>query len=101
MSRPIPCECGFWDRDRPHSRLGGGVCKYAFERKYGRIYNKRSDEIDRLRAQVEALKADAERYRWLRKGLRLEYLADQIKDGEIEDADPLDKAIDALRGKGE
>lgn len=31
MTNPIKCDCGYWDRDRPHSRLGGGACKYAYE----------------------------------------------------------------------
>jgi len=25
----MKCECGFYDRDRPHSRVGGGVCEYS------------------------------------------------------------------------
>ena len=31
MTTPIKCDCGYWDRDKPHSRLGGGACKYAYE----------------------------------------------------------------------
>lgn len=37
MSRVVPCECGFWDRDRPHSGFGGGNCKYAYARRTGRV----------------------------------------------------------------
>ena len=29
MSGKTPCECGFFDRDRPHSRVGGGMCMSA------------------------------------------------------------------------
>jgi len=71
---PIKCECGFWDRDRPHSRVGGGVCEYQYRRRNGRIDNTGDiaipDEVvdltlllgcrrerDEARAEVERLEA--------------------------------------------
>lgn len=37
--RPYSCECGFWDRDRPHSAVGGGNCEYAYRRRTARVDN--------------------------------------------------------------
>ena len=28
MTKHIACKCGFYDRDRPHSQIGGGHCKH-------------------------------------------------------------------------
>jgi hypothetical protein len=25
---PVPCECGFFNKDRYHSKLGGGECSH-------------------------------------------------------------------------
>lgn len=32
----IKCECGFYDRDRPHSAVGGGNCDHVTRRKLGK-----------------------------------------------------------------
>ena len=53
-------------------------------------------ELRRLHAEVEALKADAERYRWLRDAPWPSELADIIR---LQLNAKWDAAIDAVRGK--
>ena len=33
----IRCECGFYDRDRPHSAVGGGNCDHVTRRRLGKM----------------------------------------------------------------
>lgn len=63
------------------------------------------DEIDRLRAEVEAYRKDAERYRWLRNDAMTGTKHDPavLKDGPTDCCDfmfgdELDAAIDAAMG---
>jgi len=37
MDMPTRCECGFWDRDRTHSKLGGGNCDYVRRKQRGKV----------------------------------------------------------------
>ena len=57
MSMHTPCECGFFDRDRRHSAVGGGSCKYArarrthtqtYEQAYRAGWNDAVDELERI-----------------------------------------------------
>lgn len=73
---------------------------------YGRLMNDAADEIERLRARVAELEADAARYRWLRKARENWYVLyrDDEDSNWIDvhgwdlDAAILDAAIDAARG---
>ena len=56
-----------------------------------------AETIDRLRAQVEALKADAERYRWLKMQSHVTWAPPGRAFTEGAGGDHLDAAIDALR----
>lgn len=70
------------------------------------LAKKMADEIARLRAEAEALRVDAERYRWLRHadmdGVCVVdvnvWLDFDIADCEQIDGEKLDAAIDAARG---
>jgi hypothetical protein len=56
------------------------------------FFSEASDEITRLRAECEALRMDAERYRWLRDAVReTELIVYSV-------GTDLDAAIDAERG---
>lgn len=61
-------------------------------------------ERDQLKAENEALRKDAERYRWLREGCGLvEYkaIAGSVGPGMLPSGERLESAIDAAMGKGE
>lgn len=69
------------------------------------LFGQAADEIERLRAEVEALREDAERYRWLRQandGWHWQ-VSKRWRDGMIQIGDPdnryLDAVIDAARRK--
>jgi hypothetical protein len=56
------------------------------------------EAIARLRAEAEALRVDAERYRWLReRGESFQWM--NIIRIDVDDFDDFDAAIDAARGK--
>lgn len=61
------------------------------------------DELRRLHAEVEALRADAERYRWLRDQTTDDGIAIVMKNKHIDDSisypDNINRYIDAARGK--
>lgn len=65
-------------------------------------------ELDQLKAEVEALRKDAERYRWLRKteswedammGIRDLWIVSSREEVANTDGDFLDAAIDAAMSK--
>jgi hypothetical protein len=58
-----------------------------------------TDTIQVSRAEYEALRRDAERYRRLRNEAIRDYV--EFNDNWYEDADDLDAAVDALPANGE
>ena len=59
--QPVPCACGFYNRERHHSRVGGGQCeayrlRFVLERK----------ALDALRAWIDAKQQgkDSTEYSW-------------------------------------
>lgn len=73
--------------------------KSGGEKFYGLLWRELRDENERLRAEVEALQADAERYRWLRARRNSDlYEKDGYGGSDFKFTDDLDAAIDAARG---
>lgn len=55
----VPCKCGFYDRERPHSTIGGGNCKYYTQWRNGQYEKHTKDqaaEIERLKNEIETLR---------------------------------------------
>lgn len=64
-----PCECGFYDRDRPHSRLGGGMCMSAAKlKRRSTAHNKAMEKVERNRRICELR----------REGLTLEAIGERF-----------------------
>ena len=55
-----------------------------------------SDELTRLRAEVEALRADAERYRWIRDGSNPPWVM-QMLERYADNGSDFDAEVDAAR----
>ena len=55
-----------------------------------------SDELTRLRAEVEALRADAERYRWIRDGSNPPWVM-QMLERYADNGSDFDAEVDAVR----
>lgn len=72
---------------------------------YGEVVNGEDAqllEIAKLRAENEALREDAGRYRWITHGPRADYCWNHVlSESDREGGDWLESAIDAARGKGE
>lgn len=66
-------------------------------------------ERDQLKAEVEALRKDAERYRWLREKVGVDFIFGEFSpwlpgvEADMDDLDKktTDKSIDAAMGKGD
>ena len=54
------------------------------------------DEIERLRAEVDALRADAERYRWIRDGSNPPWVM-QMLERYADNGSDFDAEVDAVR----
>ena len=75
--------------------IGERLISHAWEHRQHRKYREAAArEITRLRAQVEALRADAERYRWLRD--EAAYVT-QFQFASVIANDQWDTRIDAAR----
>lgn len=71
--------------------IGSGVIEAYRERM------RCQEVIDQLRAEVEALRKDAERYRWLRRGEN--YAHQYLIDLGMENLEGFDRSIDAAMSK--
>lgn len=84
-----------------------GIKRYAWNGDSARsgelvLHSDHEAEVARLRAEVEAYRKDAERYRWLRNA---DNYPNQIGGfwnclGETSEPEEMDEAIDAAMGEG-
>ena len=77
MSRSTVCECGFYDRDRHHSAVGGWACEHYYRRTRSPAAQEHTADLD---ARIALLEADRNAWRECaeRLGRQVALLEDRI-----------------------